>query len=191
MDNELSLHKTNQYAKRDKNKSQFKVTLKELKYFIGLTFLSGCNFRLAERDYWSVDPDLRRDTLCETMSRNRFFEIKLSLHAADNQSLSESHMAKAEPLYDLLNENIQQFGFAHGDLSIDESMVLYSFKQFICAKSITFRYKLWVLASATRVPYKIEIYQGRTSQGIDKPLCIRVVKNPLEICKNPKDHSVY
>ena len=104
-------------------------------------------------------------------------------------------MAKAEPLYDLLNEKIQQFGIAHDDLSIDESLVPYygrhSCNQFIRAKPIRFRYKLWVLASATGVPYKIEIYQGRRNQGSDDPLDTRVVKNAFEIFKNPKDHSVY
>ena len=128
------------------------------------------------------------------MSRNRFFEIKLLLHAS-NQSLSESPMAKAKPLYDLLNEKIQQFGIAHEDLSIGESMVPYygshSCKQFLRAKPIRFGYKLWVSASATGVPYKIKIYQGRTNQGSDEPLGTRVVKNSLEIYKNPKDHSVY
>ena len=59
---ELLLHETNQYANRDKNKPQFKVTLKELKNFIGLIFLSGYNIRLAEQDYWSVDTDLRCNT---------------------------------------------------------------------------------------------------------------------------------
>ena len=45
---------------------------------------------------------------------------------------------------------------------IDELMVPYygrhSCKQFTRAKPIRFGYKLWVLASATGVPYKIEIY---------------------------------
>ena len=190
---ELLLHETNRYANRDENKPQFKVTLEELKNFIRLIFLSGYNIRLAERDYWSVDPDLRCDTFCETMSRNQFFEIKLFLHAADNQTLSQSRMAKVEPLYDLLNEKLQQFGIANEKLSIDESMVPYhgSCKQFIRAKPIRFGYKLWVLASTTGVPYKIEIYQERTNQGSDEPLGAGVVKNTLEICKNLKDHSVY
>ena len=68
---ELLLHETNQYANRDKNKPQFKLTLEELKNFIGLIFLSGYNIRLEERDYWSVDSDLRCDTFCETMNRNQ------------------------------------------------------------------------------------------------------------------------
>ena len=106
---ELILHETNQYAIRDKNKLQFKLTSEELTNFIGLIFLSEYNIRLSERDYWSIDQDVRCDAFCEAMSRNRFFEIKSFIHTADNQSLSESRMAKVEPLYDLLNKKIQQF----------------------------------------------------------------------------------
>ena len=57
----------------------------------------------------------------------------------------------------------------------------HSCKQFMRAKPIRFGYKLWVLANATRIPYKIEIYQGKINQGGDEPLGTRVVKNDLEI----------
>ena len=122
---ELLLHETNQYTTRDKNKPQFKVTLEKLKIFIGLIFLSGYKITLVECDYWSADPDLRCNTICERMGRKRFFKVKSFLHAADNQSLSESRMAKVEPLYDLLNKKNHQFGIAHEDLSIYEYMVSY------------------------------------------------------------------
>ena len=104
-------------------------------------------------------------------------------------------MAKVEPLYDLLNKKVLQFGIAHKYFSLDKSMVPYygrhSCKQFIGAKPIRFGYKLWVLASAARVLYKIEICQGRKNQGSDEPLGTCVLKNALKICKNPKDHSIY
>ena len=74
------------------------------------------------------------------------------------------------------------------DLSTDESMVPYygrhSCKPFIRAKPSRFGYKLWVLASGTGVPYKIEIYQGRTNQGSDQPLGKRFVKN---VTLQPRD----
>ena len=93
--------------------------------------------------------------------------------------MSESRIAKAESLYDLLNEKIRQFGIAHEDLSIDEAMVPYcgrhSCKQFKRTKPIRFGHKLWLLASAIGVPSKIEICQGRTNQGSDEPLVTRVV----------------
>ena len=58
----------------------------------------------------------------------------------------------------------------------------HSCKQFIRSKTIRFGYKLWMLASATGVHCKIEIYQGRTNQGGDETLGTRVVKNALKIC---------
>ena len=140
---ELLLHETNQYANRDKNNPQFKVALDELKNFIGLIFLSGYKIRLPERDYWSVGPDFRCKTFCETM--------KSFFHATGNQSLIESRIAKVEPLYNILKKKIQQFGITHEDLIINESMVPYyshhSCKQFMRAKPICFGCKLWVLAS--------------------------------------------
>ena len=137
---------------KKKNESNFERT----EEFYRTDFLSGYNIRLAEEDYWCADPDLRCDTFCETKSRNQFFEIKSFLYATDNQSLSEPHMAKIAPLYDLLYKKIQQFGNAHEDLTIDESIVPYysrqSCKQFIRAKPIGLGYKLWILASTIGVP---------------------------------------
>ena len=116
---------TSLYANRDKNKPEFNVTLNEMLNFVGLTFLFKCNARLSEKDYWSIDPDLRCVAFPETMKQNRFFELKSFLHAADNHSLSDSRMAKVEPLYNLLNQKVQTYGIFYEDLSIDESMVPY------------------------------------------------------------------
>ena len=57
------------------------------------------------------------------MSRNQLFKIKSFIHTADNQSLSESGMAKVDPLYDFLDKKIQQFVSAYEDVRIDELMV--------------------------------------------------------------------
>ena len=130
--------------------------------FIGLIFLSGYNIRLSERDCWSTDRDFRCDTFCTAMSRNRFFEIKAVLHAANNQHLSDSRMAKVKPLYDILNKKLRRFGVVHEDLSIDDSRhwttyyERHSCKQFIRGKPIRFGYKLWVLASSTGLPYHLK-----------------------------------
>ena len=115
------------------------------------------------------------------MTRNRFFELKSFLHAADNHSLSDSQMAKVEPLYNLLNQKLQAYGIFHEGLSINESMVSYyghhSCKQFIRTELITFSYKLWALASATGLPYSIEIYAERSANDTGEQLGTRVVKN--------------
>ena len=164
--------------------------------FIGLLFLSGINIRTSERDYWSVDPYIRCNVFAQCMTRNRFMEIKGCLHAADNQNLCDSRMAKVKPLYDLLNQKLNMFGVFHEDLSIDESMVPYygrhNCKQFIRSKPIRFGFKIWALASSTGLPYKVDIYEGKAKvEGSDEPLGTRVVKNALTICDQPEFHSVY
>ena len=73
---------------------------------------------MSEKDYWSTSTDLRCDAFLETMTWNRSFELKSFLHAADNHSLSDSRMAKVEPLHNLLNQKFQSYGIFHEDLNI-------------------------------------------------------------------------
>ena len=94
---EYLVKETNRYATCNKKKPEFSVSMEEMMQFIGLIFLSAYNIRLSERDYWSTDPDLRCDAFFTTMSRNRFFEIKAVLHAANNQCLSDCRKAKVKP----------------------------------------------------------------------------------------------
>ena len=155
---DLLMEQTTIYAIRDKNKPNFSVSKGEMSNFIGLIFLSGYNIHKSQYDYWSVSPDLRCDSFRETMSRNRFAEIKPFLHAADNNALQEdTRMAKLKPLYNILNEKLVQFGIVHDSLSVDKSMVPYfgchSCKQFIKAKPIRFGFKIWMLASSTGMLY--------------------------------------
>ena len=104
----------------------FSISKEEMINFIGLIFLSGYNIRKSTRDYWSVDPDIGCSSFRETMSRNRFEEIKCVFHVADNAFLEQdSRMSKVKPIYDMINEKIAQFGILHESLSVDESMVPY------------------------------------------------------------------
>ena len=185
---------TNRYANRDKNMPDFQITNDEMYRFIGLLLLSGYNMRTSERDYWSKSPDLICPAFAETMSRNRFQKIKNVLHAANNQSLDSSKMAKIKPLYELLNQSLLMFGILHEDLSIDESMVPYygrhSCKQFIRGKPIRFGYKCWVIASSCGLPYKVTVYEGKTEtcKGL---LGTRTVMDCLKVCKVPASHHIY
>ena len=134
--------------------------------FIGLIFLSGYNIRKSIQDYWSVDPDLGCSSFRETMSRNRFEEIKSVFHIADNAFLGlDSRMLKVKPIYDMINEKIAQFDILHKSVSVDKSMVphfaQHSNKQFIKSKLICFGFKLWVLANSTGMPYNLHIHEGK------------------------------
>ena len=68
-------------------------------------------------------PDLEWLIVASAMSRTGFQHIKSYLHAADNENLSETKMAKIQPLYQILNEKFQSYGIFHENLSINESMV--------------------------------------------------------------------
>ena len=91
--------------------------------FVGIIFLSVYNKRTCETDYWSKCPDLEWLIVTSAMSRTGFQHIKSYLHAADIQNLSETKMAKIQPLYQILNEKFQSYGIFHENLSINESMV--------------------------------------------------------------------
>ena len=182
------------FANTEKNDPSFSLSKEDFWNF-GLILLSGYNTRTSERDYWSKDPFLQCDPFVKTMPRNKFLAIKKYLHAADNQKLDGSKMAKVKPLYNILNKKMQQFGILHYKLSIDESMVPYfgrhSCKQFIRSKPISFGYKLWALCSADGVPYKVDIYEGKTGDSTDGPLGSRVVNTLLQVCDKQNTHHVF
>ena len=102
---------------------------------------------------------------------------------------------KVKPLYNLLNQNPAKFGIVHEDLIINQSIVLhfrrYSCKQFIRVKPIRFFPHPWVIASATGLPYQVEIYEGGAGDQSNDRLEERVVMNVLQICSNPQMHSIF
>ncbi|XP_068212129.1 piggyBac transposable element-derived protein 3-like [Palaemon carinicauda] len=182
------------YANRDKNMPDFQITNDEMYRFIGLLLLSGYNMRTSAKDYWSKLYDLSCPAFAKTMSRNRFQKIEIAIHAADNQSLDSSKMAKIKPLYELLNQSLLMFGILHEDLSIDESMVPYYgrhfYKQFIRGKPIGFGYKCWVIASSCGLPYKVTVYEGKTEM-CKGPFGTRTVMDCLKVCQVPASQHIY
>ena len=128
------------------------------------------------------------------MSRNKFQKIKGNLHAANNHNLGTSKISKVKPMYDLLNSVMTKFGILHENLSVDESMVphfgRHSCKEFIRSKPIRFRYKLWALCSSSGLPYRKEIYEGKTINETGH-LESRVFLGLLKVCENPVDHHVF
>ena len=108
------LDQTKLYAKQNKNDPGFEVSLDELKNFIGILIFSGFHFATSERDYWSNQPDLKVPFISETMSRDRFLQIKKHFHVADNQNLEKgTKVAKVAFLYKAMNKNLSQWGIFH------------------------------------------------------------------------------
>ena len=102
---------TNLYGNRDKNNPNFYVTVEEIRKMLGINLVSGYHSLPEEHRYWSRQQDLGVAIVSNTMSRNRYYEIKKYLRFADNQNLTEGDkMSKIAPLYEMLNRNLFQFG---------------------------------------------------------------------------------
>src|SRR6218665_1537616 len=87
--------------------------------------------------------DVNNAAISGAMTRNRFEELMMCFHVADNEHLPVGdRMAKVRPLFTAMNERFVAAFPRHTHLSIDESMVPYygrhSAKQFIRGKPIRF-----------------------------------------------------
>ena len=187
------LYQTIMYA-RNKNNQKFMIGESELCNFLGLLYVSGYHTLPGERDCWSTKASMKAPIYSETMSRERFKEIKRYVHLADNNQLGESKTAKVDPLHDSLLQNLQQFGVFHEKLSIDESMVPYygkfPIKQFIRGKPVRFGYKFWFLCSSDGYPYNFELYKGRVGDRKTQ-LGREVVTNMAKVIKEPANHILH
>nr|CAH7746139.1 unnamed protein product [Callosobruchus chinensis] len=107
-DNDIYNHisqETNIYSSQ-KNKHDFFVSRDDLKIFVGILLLTGYHKLPSERNYWSLDDDLKVPIVENAMSRNRFLEIKKYIHIADNDHLDKNDkMSKVRPLMNKLNQN--------------------------------------------------------------------------------------
>ena len=144
----------------------FELLPEELDKFVALTLVSVYLQLPRQRLYWSADFDINTPVFPNTMSRTRFEMIKRFLHFADNNTIdvSSNRFAKVQPLFDITNRNLKQFGIFTEFLSIDEQMVPYRgrhpCRQFIKNKPTRFGYKLWLLSSDDGYPYHFVPYQG-------------------------------
>ena len=103
--------RTNLHRNRNKNNSNFYVTDEEIRKIIGILLFSGYHSLPEKQHYRSRQQDLGEAIVFNTMSGNRHYETKKHLYFADNHNLTEGDkMSKKEPLYEMLNRNLIQFG---------------------------------------------------------------------------------
>ena len=68
-----------------------KITVEELKAFLGFCVLMGINSLPALKDYWKRDPVFHYAPIADRITRDRFLEISRYLHFVDNDTLHEIH----------------------------------------------------------------------------------------------------
>nr|CAD7602018.1 unnamed protein product [Timema genevievae] len=158
---ELIVNCSNNYAFQ-KGNIKFKVTIIEIKVFLGILLLSGYCSVPRYRMYWETSSDTHNEAVSKAMSRNTFEDILKYLHECDNLTLDENDkFGKVRPLWLLLNKRWLHAFPKDANVSIDEAMVPYygrhGAKQHIHHKPI--------LLATNRLGYLVqgEPYQGAST----------------------------
>jgi len=163
---QMLVEHTNKYARIEKNKPIFETSIGEMRLFVAILFTSGYAPLPRRRLYWETANDVNNAAISGAMTRNRFDELMMCLHVADNEQLTPNdRMAKVRPLFDALNLRfLAEFPRSQNQLSIDESMVPYygrhSAKQFIRGKPIRFGFKVWSINTPLGYCIQLDPYQG-------------------------------
>jgi hypothetical protein len=186
---QMMVDRTLQYARQNGDMS-FTVSVADMDNFI-IILLYTSYMRLPRQEmYWQRDFDLDIPFVPRIMRRQKFRDIKKYLHFCDNNNINvnENRFAKIQPLLDLLNASLVQFGILYDCLSVDEQMIGYTgrhpSKQYIRGKPVKWGYKMWLLCDATGYPYHIWPYQGRSGQRRDEPLGSTVVKKMISVVQD-------
>ncbi|KAB0799672.1 hypothetical protein PPYR_07552 [Photinus pyralis] len=142
-----------------------KISMSELKCFIGILIATGYNILPGKDFYWDSGDDMGNQMIKNACRRDRFRQIMRFLHLADNTQMNPNDkLWKLRPLIDRLQRNFLKYYKPTQHMNYDESMVKYygrhSCKQFIRGKPIRFGYKVWCLNSENGYLINFDIYQG-------------------------------
>ncbi|XP_037576721.1 piggyBac transposable element-derived protein 3 [Dermacentor silvarum] len=159
---------TNLYAVQ-KGKENLRLTLPELKVFLGMCLVMTYIKYPRIRNYWSTESGLRMDIVANSMPVNRFEELRRFLHFKDNSdtlSFQNDRVAGMRPVIDALNEAFCSAVDCEEYQSVDEMVIPFkgrsSIKQYLPSKPKRWGFKVWVRAGVSGYIYRFEVYQGAT-----------------------------
>ena len=201
---QLMVTESNRYAEEVMGSEKFdkwtKITVGELKAFLGFSVLMGVNQLPEIKDYWKKSEYFHYSPIADRITRDRFLEISRFLHLVDNSTLQprgtpgHDRLGKVRPIIEHLSEKFADVYNPHKEIAVDEAMIKFqgrsSLKQYMPKKPIKRGIKVWVLAdSHTGFFSKFEVYSGKGSSP-EKNLGARVVKTLTEPLRG-KYHHVY
>ena len=178
-----------------------KITVEELKAFLGFCVLMGINSLPALKDYWKRDPAFHYAPIADRITRDRFLEISRYLHFVDNDTLpqrdspSYDRLGKVRPLIDHFSQKFKSVYSPHKEVAIDEAMIKFtgrsSLKQYMPMKPIKRGIKVWVLGDSSNGYFSnFQIYTGKVGATAETGLGARVVKDLTHDLKG-KYHHVF
>lgn len=136
----------------------------EIKQLYGIHLLMGCLKYPRLRMYWQSGIELR--PISQTMTRDRFFLLRNSLHVVDVNSppLVRDRLWKVQPVLDAVREGCQKIEKVTGNYSVDEQMIPFtgrtSLKQFVPNKPRPVGLKNFVVTTSEGIMVDFQLYQG-------------------------------
>ena len=201
---QLMVLESNRYAEEVMGSEKFqkwtKISVEEMKAFLGFSILMGICQLPSIKDYWKKNEYLHYSPIADRIPRDRFLEISRYVHFTDNATLqprgSSGHdrLGKVRPIINHLSVKFSELYHPHKEVAVDKAMVKFqgrsSLKQYMPMKPVKRGIKVWVLGdSHTGYFSKFDIYCGKSSSS-EKNLATRVVKSLTEPLKG-KFHHVY
>ncbi|KAJ8963472.1 hypothetical protein NQ318_018955 [Aromia moschata] len=139
----------------------------EIKALFGLHIAAGCLKFPKTRLFW--DRALQINLFRETMSRDRFFQLRSNLHCVNNLEIPDNNtdrLIKVRPLYDGIRRRCLELDLEQ-NLCIDEQIVPFrgrlSIKQYVKGKPTPWGVKIFLLCGRSGIAYDFLIYQGSTT----------------------------
>ncbi|KAM4623623.1 piggyBac transposable element-derived protein 2-like [Polymixia lowei] len=157
------VQQTNLYALQCNVTKPLNVTVAEMEQFIGVSFYMSIHGLPKTRLYWK--PQTRVEMVANTMTVNRWENIKRYLHFADNNNFvpGGDKLFKVRPLLSFLNNSFRSIPMDEM-LCVDEQMVPFKgkslLKQYIPMKPKRWGYKIFVLADHHGIVYNFDVYTG-------------------------------
>ena len=197
---------SNIYAKQVMGDEDFKkwrrITVQELKAFLGFHILMAINHLPSLDDYWRRDPLLHYAPIADRITRDRFRELSRYLHFADNDSLlprdapGYDRLGKVRPVIEHLSTKFAALYEPHREVAIDEAMIKFqgrsSLKQYNPMKPIKRGIKVWVLADSHNGYFmRFQVYTGKDGNRVEHGLGERVVKTLTSELKGKHHHTFF
>ena len=185
---QLMVLESNRYAEEVMGSEKFqkwtKISVEEIKVFLGFSILMGICQLPSIKDYWKKKEYLHYSPIADRIPRDRFLEISRYVHFTDNATLqphgSSGHdrLGKVRLIINHLSVKFSELYHPHKEVAVDEAMVKFqgrsSLKQYMPMKPVKRGIKVWVLGdSHTGYFSKFDIYCGKSSSS-EKNLATRV-----------------
>ncbi|XP_063216684.1 piggyBac transposable element-derived protein 3-like [Bacillus rossius redtenbacheri] len=202
---EKILSESQHYAiQKDPNKP-LAINKNELKKFVGICIIMSVVHLPNTRSYWNAS--LGNTIIQETMSCNRFENIRTNLHFSNNEDTVPSgqpghdRLHKIRPVINHLNAKFASVPMEES-LSLDEQLCAtkarHYLKQYMPMKPHKWGYKLFILSGVSGFAYKFEVYSGmendesqRLESEPDLGACANVVVRLGRLIPEKKNHRLY